>query len=116
MSNQKVKLTQSYLVGIYNIPSAELPSSEIHKRINEDCGTDFSANDVKNIYNNKLNLFFRNRKRTSETELNVEIVFDLNDESVNDDNNESENNFEFNEQDAERLNEIKNQWESYERV
>lgn len=113
MSNQKIKLTQSYLVGLYNIPSAELPSADIHKRINEDCGTDFSANDVKNIYNKKLNLFFRNRKRTSETELNVEIVFDMNDELANDDNDE---NNEFNAQDEERLNEIQKTWESYEQV
>jgi hypothetical protein len=104
MSNNKsVSLTQSYLTKLFMTPSSELPSSELHKRINEDCGTDFSANDVKKIYNIKLNLFFRNRPRATESDVDVDIVFDLNESnenSVNADNNDSlnENEFSFEEQ------------------
>ena len=75
----KIQLNQSYLMGLYNTPSSELPTSELAKRINDDCGTTLSPAQVRHLFNVQLNSPLKNRPRKQGTDLlsGIEVVMDL---------------------------------------
>ena len=72
----KIKLSQSYLMGLYNTPSTELPTTDLAKRINDDCGSNLTPKQVQHLFNVQLNQPLKNRPRKANGG-NVEIVFDL---------------------------------------
>lgn len=74
-------LSQSYLMGLYNTPSSELPTSELAARINADCGTKLTDAQVRQVFNVQLNSPLKNRSRKAVG--TVSIVMDLDNPELN---------------------------------
>lgn len=85
------QLTQSYLMELYNTPSEALPTTSLAKKINDDCGTSLTPNQVRHLFNNQLNAPLKSRPRKNPANLDVDVIMDLEVATTNDVDAASEN-------------------------